>query len=459
MEKKYDVVIIGSGSGMFVAYESVFRGLSTALVDKGPLGGTCPNLGCIPSKMLMLPADRVVEIEEAGKLGLEAQITHIDFPFIMERMRRSVEEAQQQLRKSFSALRGLDFYEGEGRFIRDYELEVGGTRLKADKFFIAAGSRPSVPQISGLDTVNYLSTETLLELTSRPRSMAIIGGGYIGVEYAHFFAAMGTQVTLIEAAERLVPGEEPEVAALLKHALRKRMQVLTDIETEQVVRGTRDIRLLVRERRSGARFAVTADTVMLATGRSSNADLLRVDKTSVHTDQRGFVAVNDYMETNRPGIYAVGDVNGRYMFRHIANMEATVAAHNAFTDRREAMDYTIAPHAVYSYPQIAAVGLTSAEARKDHDILVGTARYMETATGEAMMETDGFAKAIVDRDTRRILGFHVIGPHAPLVVQEVINAMSSGGHIAEIEKSPHIHPALPELVQAAFRNLTPDQVN
>lgn len=456
MEKKYDVVIIGSGSGMFVAYESVFRGLSTALVDKGPLGGTCPNLGCIPSKMLMLPADRVVEIDEASKLGIEARVTHIDFPFIMERMRRSVEEAQHHLRESFAALRGLDFYEGTGAFVGEYELEVGETRIRGDKFFIATGSRPSVPNIPGLESVSFLTTETLLELTSRPRSMAIIGGGYIGVEYAHFFAAMGTQVTLIEAAERLVPGEEPEVAALLKHALRKRMQVLTDIEIEQIVRGARDIRLLVKERRSGARFAVTADTVMLATGRRSNADLLKIERTGIHMDERGFVDVDDYMETSKPGIYAVGDANGRYMFRHIANIEATVAARNAFGGKREAMDYSAAPHAVYSYPQIAAVGLTTDEARKEHDILVGRARYMDTATGEAMMETDGFAKAIVEKDSRRILGFHVIGPHAPSIVQEVINAMASGGHIGEIEKALHIHPALPELVQAAFRNLTPE---
>jgi dihydrolipoamide dehydrogenase len=307
-----------------------------------------------------------------------------------------VEEAQHHLRASFAELRGLDFYEGTGTFVGEYELEVGDSRLRGDRFFIATGSRPAVPSIPGLDSVNFLTTETLLELTSRPRSMAIIGGGYIGVEYAHFFAAMGTQVTLIEAAERLVPGEEPEVAALLKHALRKRMQVLTDIEIEQVMRATRDIRLLVKERRSGARFAVTADTVMLATGRRSNADLLKIERTGVETDDRGFVNVNDYMETNKPGFYAGGDANGRYMFRHFANIEATVAATCAFGGKRQAMDYSAAPHAVYSYPQIAAVGLTADEARKEHDILVGRARYMDTATGEAMMETDGFAKAIVE---------------------------------------------------------------
>ena len=212
----------------------------------------------------------------------------------------------------------------------------------------------------------------------------------------------------------------------------------------------------MRERGSGAHFTVAADTLMIATGRQSNADLLQVEKTGVKTDERGFIPVNDRMETNMPGIYAVGDANGRYMFRHVANIEASIAARNAFTGQHETMDYTVVPHAVYSHPHIASVGLTARQARGQHNILVGRARYMDTATGEAMMETDGFAKAIVDRDTHQILGFHVIGPHAPSLVQEVVNAMAVGGHVGEIAKGIHIHPALPELVQAAFRNVTPE---
>jgi len=455
MTTKYDAIVVGSGSGMFVVYEAVFRGLRVALVDKGPLGGTCPNLGCIPSKMLMFPADRVVEIREAARLGIDASIKHIDFGLIMDRMRKSVEEAERQLADSVLQLHGMDLYEGPGRFIGDKDLEVNGTRLKSDRVFIATGSRPSIPDVPGLSDVDFLTTESLLGLTSRPRSLAILGGGYIGVEYAHFFSAMGTAVTLIETADRLVPGEEPEIAALLLRALRTRMQVLTDIEVERIDKGLRDCRLLVRERESGARFSISVDTVMLATGRRSNADLLGVERAAVRTDDRGFIPVDGYLETNVPGIYAIGDANGSYMFRHIANIEAVVAARNAFTDRREAMDYSAAPHAVFSYPQIAAVGLTAGQARAEHNILVGTSRYMDTAEGEAMMETDGFAKAVVDRDTRRILGFHVIGPHAPSLVQEVINAMAYGGHLEEIERGIHIHPALPELVQAAFRSLQP----
>ena len=453
--KTYDAIVIGSGSGMFVVYEAVFRGLSVALIDKGPLGGTCPNLGCIPSKMLMFPADRVVEIHEATKLGVDATVRHIDFPLIMERMWRSVEEAQHQMADSLVELRGLDFIEGAATFVGDHELEVNGERVRGNRIFIATGSRPIIPAIPGIDSIDYLTTESLLQLTARPKSMAIVGGGYIGVEYAHFFSAMGTSVTLIEAADRLVPGEEPEIAALLMHSLRKRMQVMTDIEIESMVRGPRDVRINVREKRSGAHFAVSVNTVMVSAGRRSNADLLQVEKAGIEVDERGFIPVDSHMLTNIDGVYAVGDANGRHMFRHIANLEATVAARHAFAGDATPMDYRAAPHAVYSYPQIASVGMTADEARKGHRLLIGRARYMDTATGEAMMETDGFAKAVVDHDTHEILGFHVIGPHAPTLVQEVINAMASGGHIAQIEGSIHIHPGLPELVQAAFRNLTP----
>ena len=212
----------------------------------------------------------------------------------------------------------------------------------------------------------------------------------------------------------------------------------------------------MQERGSEAHFTVAADTLMVATGRQSNADLLQVEKTGLMTDERGFIQVNDSMETNMPGIYAVGDANGRYMFRHVANIEASIAARNALMGQHETMDYTVAPHAVYSCPHIASVGFTALQLREEHNLLVGRARYMDAATSEAMMETDGFAKAIVAKDTHQILGFHVIGPHAPSLVQEVVNAMAAGGHVGEITKGIHIHPALPELVQAAFRNVTPE---
>ncbi len=453
--KKYDVVVIGSGSGMLIVDEAVAHGLKAALVDKGPFGGTCLNVGCIPSKMLIYAADRIVEVQEARKLGVEAQVVDIDFNFIMERMRRSTGESQRHMREAVSQADNLDFYEGEGHFVGDYAIEVNGERIQGKKVFIASGSRPSIPDIKGLDSVDYLTNETVLHLKARPESLLIIGGGYIGVEYAHFFAAMGTKVTLVEIMDRLVAVEEPEVSQLLESQLRTRLDVHTSTRVEEVRGDGRKgpVTALLRHVATDRRQQLTAERIMVATGRSSNADLLKVEDWGVDTGRRGYIKVNERLETSKKDILAVGDANGQHMFTHVANREALIAVDNYLHGAKSKMDYNAAPHAVYSHPQIASVGLTEADARKGHRILVGRASYFDVAKGEAMMETEGFAKAVVERDSGRILGFHIIGPHAPMLIQEVINAMASKGHVNEIIRGMHIHPALSELVPRTLANL------
>ena len=451
--KEYDVVVIGSGCGINIVDEALAHGLSVALVDRGPLGGTCPNLGCIPSKMLIFAADRVAEIQESGKLGIHAEIGHIDFNSIMERMRKFVRENQEHMRHGLSHMEDLAFYEGEGHFVADYTIEVNGEEIKGDKVFIASGARPLIPPIKGLDGVDFLTNESVLQLKERPESLIIIGGGYIAVEYGHFFTAMGTKVTILEMADRLVLAEEPEISELLKKELSWRMAVHTGALVEEVRASDGGATVTVAGSEGGGKKEFTAQRVLVAVGRKSNADLLAAEKTGVKLDKRGFVKVNEHLETNRKNIFAVGDANGQQMFTHVANREAAIAAHNAIHDGKLKMDYSAAPHAVYSHPQIASVGLTEGEAKKAHKVLVGKAMYSDVAKGEAMMEESAFAKAIVEADTRKILGFHVIGPYAPTVVQEVINVMASGGGIDQIEAGLHIHPALPELIVRTFNSL------
>jgi mycothione reductase len=451
--KNYDAIVVGSGCGLIIVDEALAHGLKVALVDKGPLGGTCPNLGCIPSKMLIYPADRIVEIEEAGKLGIEARVTKVDFQSIMERMRRSVRRNQNHMRETITQLKNLDFYKGEGHFIGENTVSVAGKEIRGKLIFIASGSRPMIPPIKGLESTGYLTNETVLGLKERPDSLVIIGGGYVGVEYGHFLAAMGTRVTILEMADRLVLAEEPEISALLRKALGRRMEIYLNTQAGEVRRDGSGVGVLVKNIKNGAQRELKAQKIMVAVGRRSNADLLKVENTGVETDKRGFIKVNVYLETSKKNIFAVGDVNGREMFTHAANREAAVAAHNALHGGKLKMDYHAIPHAVYSYPQIAAVGLTEEKARAHHDILVGKTRYFEVAKGAAMMEKEGFAKAIVARDSRKILGFHIIGPYAPILIQEVINAMQSGGHTGEINDGIHIHPALPELIQLTLSNL------
>jgi mycothione reductase len=451
--KNYDVIVIGSGCGTIIAEEAVAHGFKTALLDRGPLGGTCLNVGCIPSKMLIYPADRIVEIQEAGKLGIEAGVKGIDFESIMTRMRRSRREGRNNIRKGFKQAEGLDFYEGEGRFTGDYTLEVNGERIKGKKVFIASGSRPFIPPIKGLDSVKYLTNESLLELKAKPESLLIIGGGYIAVEYGHFFAAMGTKVTILEMADRLVLPEEPEISELLKVALKKRMAVHTGAQVVEVKKEGKGVAVLVKDNKTGEEKSFSGQDVLVAVGRRSNADTLKVEKSGVELDRRGFIKVNQYLETSKKNIFAVGDANGQQMFTHVANREAMIVGHNAFHNAKFEMDYRAAPHAIYSHPQIASVGLTEENARKEHKILVGRAKYTDVAKGEAMMETEGLAKAIVEQETEKILGFHIIGPYAPVLIQEVVNAMTSEGHSGEIDQGLHIHPALSELIPVTLGHL------
>ena len=452
--KQYDVIVIGSGAGTIIVDEAVAKGLKVALVDKGPLGGTCLNLGCVPSKVLIYAADRIVEIQEAKKLGIAAEIKSIDFASIMERMRKSRLESQTYIRKSVTEEPDKPaFYEREAHFVEDYTLEIDGEKIKGKKIFIASGSRPVIPPIKGLDSIDYLTNENALELTQRPDSLVIIGGGYVAVEYAHFFAAMGTKVTILEMLSRIAQSEEPEISELLEKEMKKRMAIYTNTQVEEIKKDGKGFIAVARDKATGKQMEFPARRIMVAVGRRSNADLLKVDSTGVELDKRGFIKVDEYLETTKKGIFAVGDANGQQMFTHVANREATVAWHNSTHKTKIKMDYSAAPHAVYSHPQIASVGLTEENAKKDYHILVGRAKYSDTAKGEAMMEEEGFAKAIVDGHSGRILGFHIIGPYAPELIQEVINAMATGGGVHSINEGMHIHPALPELILRAFENL------
>lgn len=452
--KIYDVLVVGSGAGGSVASMAIRAGLRTALVDRGPLGGTCVNTGCIPSKMLIYPADVIESMRGAERLGVTAGDLSIRFRDIMERM-RDTRTKNSNFTRSWIQQNSerLDFYKGEGRFLDDHVMEVDGRSMQAEKIFICTGARPAIPPVEGLDRVPYLTNESVLELESPPADLAIIGGGYVATEYAHFFAAMGTRVTVVQRNRFLVPEEEKEISLALADALGKRMVLLTGTEVTSVRGGSGDIHLYGHDTGTGEDVHVQTGTVLVATGRRSNADTLGLENTGIETDRRGYIVTNEYLETSVENIWAVGDANGRQMFRHAANREATVAWHNATSPEKTAMDYGAVPHAVYSYPQIASVGLTEEAARKDHQVLVAKAHYRDIAKGEAMGEERGFAKVVVNKETDRIIGFHIIGPQAPLLIQEIVNAMNCGDTVDALS-GIHIHPSLSEIVPAVLRHLT-----
>jgi dihydrolipoamide dehydrogenase len=451
--KEYDVIVIGSGAGAIIVEQSLAHNQTVAWVDKGPVGGTCLNVGCIPSKILIFVADRIREIQESGRLGIRADIRSVDFSALMARMRTSTRESRMRLKEGIKRASGLDFYEASARFTGDRTLDVGGGTIKGRRVFIVAGARPFLPPIRGLEKIDYLTNETLLELERRPKSLIIVGGGYIAVEYAHFFSALGTEVALLQRGERLLKDEEPEISDLLKREMAGRMEVRTGTEALEARRSEAGCQVLARDRASGKRVRFTAESVLIAAGRISNADLLNVENTGVRTDERNYIKVNDLLETSQKNVWALGDAVGKKMFRHAANEQAAIVARNSLHGERNSFDFDGVPHAVFSYPQIASVGLGEEEAKKKHDILVGEAKYSDVAKGKAMLDEGSFAKAIVEKETWKILGFHIIGPHASILIQEVVNALNTGGTALPIIRGVHIHPALPEVVQAAFLNL------
>lgn len=451
--KKYDIIVIGSGSGGEIVDAALSHDFSVAWIDKGPLGGTCLNVGCIPSKMLIYPADRIVDIQEAEKLGIKAEIKNIDFGAIMKHMREPILESNKHMEQGLHNTEKFTYYKGVGHFISEYTLEINGEQIQGEKIFIGSGTRPLIPPIKGIEYVEYLTNETVFNLTKKPVSIAIIGGGYIAVEFAHFFAAMGTNVTVFQRNERLVKNSEPEISKLLRNQMEKRMKVLTNTEVLEFKKDGNTFIIVGREKTTGKEIEVKTEKILIAAGRKSNADLLKLENSSVETDERGYIKVNEYLETSKKNIWAFGDAIGKYMFKHVANEEALLAWQNAVHDQKTPMDYSAVPYAVFTYPQIATVGLTEEEAKRNNQILVGHAKYSDVAKGEAMAELEGFSKAIVDKESGKILGFHIIGPYAPMLVQEVINAMALGGQIGYIGRGMHIHPALPELILRTFGNL------
>ena len=287
--EKYDLVVIGSGSGMVIVEEALSHGLKVALVDRGPTGGTCLNTGCIPSKMLIFAADRIVEAQEAKKLGIVAEIKNIDFNFIMERMRRNIGGYRDSMRKGLAEVENLDFYEGEAHFVQDYTLKVNSKTISGKKICIASGSRVSIPPIKGMNSIDYLTNETVLQLKEKPESIIIIGGGYIAVEYSHFFAAMSTRVTILEMANRLVLTEESDISKLLRKQLSQRMEIHTNALVEEVKTKNANCVVVTKDANTGLEKEFTAQKVMVAVGRRSNADLLKVENTGVETDGRGYI--------------------------------------------------------------------------------------------------------------------------------------------------------------------------
>ncbi|MFW6038487.1 MAG: dihydrolipoyl dehydrogenase [Candidatus Saliniplasma sp.] len=453
--KEYDIIAIGSGSVTSVVTQALSsdESLTAAVIEKDAPGGICLTRGCIPSKMILYPAELINHIKESKKFGIDVDIKNIDFGKVMKRMREHVDTQSRNIGNSLQQSEDIDFYHTTGEFIDDHTLKVGKKKIKGKKIFIGSGSEPLIPPIEGLEESGYITSEELLHLTELPERVVVIGGGYIAAEYGYFLSMMGSNVTILGRNKQFVPGEEPEISDVLKKKLSKYMTIKTGHEAVKVKRKG-NVKLIIAENEKGERKRFKCDTLLVAAGRKSNSEYLKPNRSGIDTDDRGWIKVNERMETSKENIWAFGDATGEHMFKHVANKEAEIVYYNAFTERKREMDYHAIPHAVFTYPEIASVGMLEEEADNNHDILIGYYTYEDTGKGMAMMAEDYFIKVIVEKNTYRILGAHIVGPQASNLIQEVINLMYTQDRSAHpIFRGMHIHPALSEVVERAFYNL------
>ncbi|WEL20838.1 dihydrolipoyl dehydrogenase [Halorhabdus sp. BNX81] len=448
----YDVLVIGGGTGNNVAAAAADAGLDTALVEKGPLGGTCLNRGCNPSKMLIQAANAAQEVREADRFFLDASLDDVDFSAIVSDMDETLSGLAEGMEADYREKDDLTLYQDEAVFVDERTILVDDEHVSGENVVVAAGSRPFIPPIDGLGNVDYLTSREALYLDDQPESLVIIGGGYIAVELGHFFETVGTGVTIIESGEMLLGRVDPEVRETFTEIARERHDVHTGYRATAIEPLGEGVRVFAESGDDDV-IECSGEDVLVAAGRRPNTDSLDVASAGIETDNRGFVVTDERLETTAENVWAQGDIAGNAMFKHSGDYETRVVIDNVVHDTGREIDLSALPHAVFTEPQIAGVGATEAELKTaDHPYVVGRQALPDTPMGRAKKLEEGFVKVLATPDGE-ILGCHMLGEEVSTMIHEVLVAMRAGsGHVSDITDTIHAHPTLNKAVESAFRD-------
>lgn len=445
----YDLVIIGSGSGNSVPDEDL-ADWRIAMVEQGVFGGTCLNRGCIPSKMFVYAADVALKTRNAGRYGIDAELHGADWDAIRDRVFGRIDPIAAGGKAYRGGLPNTDLYEDQARFVGLRELQVGATRITADRIVLAAGSRPRIPDVPGIHDVPHVTSDTVMRLPERPERLVIVGGGFIGVEMGHVFDALGTDVTIVTRGPTLLTAEDDEISAAITAAYRARgITVVTDATADRF-HGTDDDPVVLTATVDGEEVEVAADLLLVATGRVANDDRLDLATGGIEVGPDGRPLVDDHQRTSVDGVWALGDLSSQHWLKHVANAEARTVAHNIRNpDDQVPTHLPNVPSAVFGNPQVASVGVRERDlVAADEPYLVARRDYGGTAYGWAMEDTTSFVKVLVDPSTRLLLGVHGIGPDVSLVLQPLFQAMALGNTVDEVARGVvYPHPALSEVVE------------
>jgi mycothione reductase len=451
--KDYDLVIVGAGSGNMLPLAET-ESWRIAVIESDRFGGTCLNRGCIPSKMFVYAADVAESVRHASRYGIDAHVDNVDWPSIRNRVFGRIDPIHEQA-VAYRRRSGVDVYLGQARFVAPKTVEVDGVVIRGERFLLAVGSRPMVPTIPGLAQVPHHTSDTIMRIEQLPSSMIVIGGGFIGAEMSHVFGGLGTRVTIVNRGDTLLASHDHDVRRRFTEIYRERFDVRLGTWVERVeprgggvVAHLRDV--------DGEAGIVAADTMLLATGRVPNGDLLQVAAGGLEVDEHGHVRTDSTYATSVEGVWAIGDAANHFQLKHMANAEIRLVRHNMTSphDPRHA-SFDIVPSAVFADPQVATVGYTEERLQREGRAYIAAARaFSTTAYGWAMEDVTGFAKVLADPATRRILGAHILGPQAATLIQPLIQAMCLGNTVDQLAHDVlYIHPALTEVIENTLLEL------
>lgn len=453
MSEKYDIAIIGSGPGGYVAaIRAAQLKMKTVLIEKDRLGGVCLNWGCIPTKALLKSAEVFHEMKQAKSYGLKADNIEADFPAIIKRSRRVADMNSKGVeflmkKNGVQVLNGMAKLQAAGQ-IEVQDAEGALQTVEAKNIIIAAGARPRpIPGIA-FNQETIISSKEAMTLDKQPESMIVIGAGAIGVEFAHFYSTLGTNITVVEMLDSLLPLEDKEISDILAKTFKKsKIKVHTSSKVEAVEESAAGVRVTISK--GDERQVLEAEKALVAIGVQGNVELLNLEQMGIEHD-RGFIQVDEWYQTNVPGIYAIGDIIGSPLLAHVASHEGIACVEKIANNEAHAVDYESIPGCTYCQPQVASIGLTEEKAlAAGYDVKIGRFPYSASGKARAIGERDGLVKLIFDSKFGELLGAHIIGAEATELIAELGMAKALETTPLELAKTMHAHPTLSEMIMEA----------
>jgi pyruvate/2-oxoglutarate dehydrogenase complex dihydrolipoamide dehydrogenase (E3) component len=456
VSERFDAIVIGVGQAAPALCARLDKeGLKTAVIERQQLGGTCVNTGCIPTKTLIASARAGHMARRVGEYGFAAGCVRVDMQGVKRRKDRIVRQSVNRLKKWIAGMKHVSFVHGHAKFIAARRIAVKGRELEAERIFINVGARAAVPELPGVKEVPFFTNSSIMKVGFLPRHLVIVGGSYIGLEFAQMYRRFGSQVTVVERAPKLLPREDDDIAAEIRAVLKREgIRLRTDAECMELKKQGKNI--VVGLHCKGGQPIAEGSHVLLAVGRTPNTADLGLREAGIETDERGYIKVDDECRTSVNGVWALGECNGRGAFTHTSYNDYEIVAANLFDHDQRRISDRIPTYALFIDPPLGRAGMSEDEARKSGKrVLVGKMPMTRVGRAREAGETQGFMKVLVDADSKELLGAAILGMSGDEVVHSLLDVMYARQPYTTIQRAMHIHPTVSELVPTLLGNLQP----